>query len=99
MPTLRRLVKRIGPPMTYRAKPAPISASDALLMNQQTIINGGTALCNCAAKCAGNAASSTNHHQRTGVSKSAATTTEFGGQRTDTGWGCNVSAKPILHPR
>src|SRR5215467_4829264 len=99
MPTLRKLVKRIDPPIAKRVRPAPISASVALLINQQTIIRGGTSPCNCAAKCAGNAAASTNHHKRIGVSKSAATTIEFGGQRTDTGCGCNVSAKPTLQPR
>ena len=55
--------------------------------NQDRIIAGGTWLCSCAAKCAGSAANNTSHHLRGGVSKSAATRTEFGGQRTDTGCG------------
>src|SRR6516225_623188 len=41
-PTLRRVVKRMGPPIRYRIKPAPITASQELLMNQHKVIRVGT---------------------------------------------------------
>lgn len=85
--------------MKYRTQPAPISASHELLMNQHRIMVGGTSLCICAAKCAGNAASKTSHQTRPGVRSNAARRMELGGHRTDTGCGWNVSANPILAPR
>src|SRR5260370_42434438 len=84
IPTLRRLSNRTGRSIRYRTQPAPISASNELLMNQQRIIMGGTLLCSCAARCAGSAASNITHQTRTGVKRSAASKIELGGQRTET---------------
>ena len=64
-----------------------MSASQELLINQQKIIAGGTLLCSCTSQCAGNAASNNTHQVRFGISKSAASNIEFGGQRTETGCG------------
>src|SRR5207253_2792821 len=99
IPTLRRRSNRTGRSIRYRMQPAPMSASNELLMNQQRIIMGGTLLCSCAARCAGNAASNITHQTRTGVKRSAASKIELGGQRTETGCGRKVSANPIFAPR
>src|SRR3989440_10174208 len=99
IPTLRRRSNRTGRSIRYRTQPAPMSASHELLMNQHRIIVGGTLLCSCAARCAGNAASNITHQTRTGVRRSAARRMELGGQRTETGWGWNVNANPIFAPR
>src|SRR5436309_12860843 len=85
IPTLRRRSNRTGRSIRYRTQPAPMSASHELLMNQHRIIVGGTLLCSCAARCAGNAANSITHQMRTGVKRSAASRIELGGQRTETG--------------
>src|SRR5437773_12087126 len=73
IPTLRRRSNRTGRSIRYRTQPAPMSASHELLMNQHRIIVGGTLLCSCAARCAGNAASNITHQTRTGRSRSADT--------------------------
>src|SRR6266446_6550906 len=99
IPTLRRRSNRTGRSIRYRTQPAPMSASSELLMNQQKIIVGGTLLCSCAARWAGNAASKITHQTRTGVRRSAANRIAFGGQRTETGWGRKVSANPTFAPR
>src|SRR5260370_23026289 len=99
IPTFRRRSNRTGRSIRYRTQPAPMSASHVLLMNQHRIIVGGTLLCSCAAKCAGNAASSITHQMRVGVKRSAASKIELGGQRTETGCGRKVSANPIFAPR
>src|SRR6266566_6187618 len=99
IPTLRKRSNRTGRSIRYRTQPAPMSASQELLMNQQRIIVGGTPLSSCTARCAGNAASSTTHQMRTGVKRSAASRMELGGQRTETGCGRKVSANPIFAPR
>src|SRR6476469_6003891 len=96
MATLRRRSSRTGLPIKKRMLPAPMSASQELLINQQKIIVGGTLLCSCAARWAGNAASKTTHQTRTGVRRSAANRIAFGGQRTETGWGRKVSANPTF---
>src|SRR5882724_1563969 len=98
IPTLRRRLNRTRRSTRYRMQPAPMSASQELLMNQQRIIVGGTPLSSCAARCAGNAASSITHQMRTGVKRSAASKIELGGQRTETGCGWKVSANPIFAP-
>ena len=67
-------------------------------MNQQKIIIGGTSLCSCAAKCAGNAANKIIHQRRRGVRTSAARRMEFGGQSTEIGCGWKVSANPSFAP-
>src|SRR5881396_2917392 len=85
IPTLRRRSNRTGRSIRYRTQPAPMSASQELLMNQQRIIVGGTPLSSCAARCAGNAASSITHQMRAGVRRRAASRMELGGQRTETG--------------
>src|SRR5437867_9879895 len=95
IPTLRRRSNRTGRSIRYRTQPAPMSASHELLMNQHKIIAGGTLLCSCAARWAGNAASKITHQTRTGVRRSAASKMELGGQRTETGWARRVSANPI----
>src|SRR5258708_11758422 len=96
IPTLPRRSNRTGRSIRYRTQPAPMRASHELLMNQQRIIVGGTLLCICAARWAGNAASKITHHTRTGVRRSAASKREFGGQRTAIAWGRRVSANPIF---
>src|SRR3979411_3170143 len=98
IPTFPRRLNRTGPSIRYRTQAAPMSASHELLMNQQRIIVGGTLLCSCAARCAGNAASNISHQTRTGVKISAASKIELGGQRTETGCGRKVSANPIFPP-
>src|SRR6266480_2880821 len=65
IPTFPRRSNRTGRSIRYRTQPAPMSASSELLMNQQRIIAGGTLLCSCAARCAGNAASNITHQIRT----------------------------------
>src|SRR5437868_13430817 len=85
IPTLPRRSNRTGRSIRYRTQPAPTSASHELLMNQQKIIVGGTLLCSCAARWAGNAASKITHQTRTGVRRNAASKMELGGQRTETG--------------
>src|SRR6266404_4786521 len=99
IPTFPRRSNRTGRSIRYRTQPAPIRASQELLMNQHKIIVGGTLLCSCAARCAGNAASNITHQIRTGVRRSAASRIELGGQRTETGCGRKVSANPIFAPR
>src|SRR5437868_14268985 len=99
IPTFPRRTNRTGRSIRYRTQPAPMSASSELLMNQQRIIAGGTLLCSCAARCAGNAASNITHQIRTDVRRSAASRIELGGQRTETGCGRRVSANPIFAPR
>src|SRR5437667_10537934 len=99
IPTFPRRSNRTGRSIRYRTQPAPMSASSELLMNQQKIIVGGTLLCSCAARWAGNAASKITHQTRTGVRRSAASKMELGGQRTETGWGRRVNANPIFAPR
>src|SRR5260370_42551510 len=84
IPTFRRRSNRTGRAISYRTQPAPMSASHELLMNQHRIIVGGTLLCSCAAKCAGNAASNITHQMRVGVNRSAASRIELGGQRNQT---------------
>src|SRR5437016_12549608 len=79
IPTLRRRSNRTGRSIRYRAQPAPISASHALLMNQHRIIMGGTFLCSGTARCAGNAARNITHQTRTGVRKSAPSRIDLGG--------------------
>src|SRR5882724_8771927 len=99
IPTFPRPSNRTGRSIRYRTQPAPMSASHELLMNQHKIIVGGTLLCSCAARCAGNATSKITHQTRTGVKRSAASRMELGGQRTETGWGWSVRANPIFAPR
>src|SRR5207244_11433365 len=99
MPPLPGRANRTGRSIRSRTQPAPMSALHELLMNQQRIIVGGTLLCICAARWAGNAASKIIHQPRTGVRRSAASKMEFGGQRTEIGWGRRVSANPIFAPR
>src|SRR5256885_14239472 len=99
IPTLRKRSNCTGRSIRYRTQPAPMSASHELLMNQHKIIVGGTLLCSCAARWAGNAASKITHQTRTGVRRSAASRMELGGQRTETGWGRSVNANPIFAPR
>src|SRR5437762_11220506 len=99
IPTLRSRSNRIGRSIRYRTQPAPMSASHELLMNQHKIIAGGTLLCSCAARWAGNAASKITHQTRTGVRRSAASKMELGGQRTETGCGRRVNANAIFAPR
>src|SRR5438270_13108672 len=99
IPTFPRRSNRTGRLIRYRTQPAPMSASSELLMNQHKIIAGGTLLCSCAARCAGNAASNITHQIRTGVRRSAASRIELGGQRTETGWGWSVNANPIFAPK
>ena len=84
MPTLRRRSNRTGPRIRERVQPAPISASQELLMNQQKIMCGGMSLWSCTSQCAGNAASSTIHQLRTGVRRRAAIRIAFGGHNTET---------------
>src|SRR6266550_9006006 len=90
IPTFPRRSNRTGRSIRYRTQPAPMSASHELLINQHRIIVGGTSLCSCAARCAGNATSNISHQTRRGVRRSAASKMELGGQRTETGWGWSV---------
>src|SRR5213592_4421861 len=85
--TLRKLSKRTGPRSKQRVRPAPITASLQLLINQQTTMVGGTWDCSSAIKCAGKAANNKNHQIRGDVSKSAASRIELGGQKTEIGCG------------
>src|SRR6476659_61150 len=96
---LRNRLKRSRSRRRNQTRPAPIKASQQLLTYQQRTIEGGTSLWSWTNRWAGNAASSTHHQSRGGVSKSAATRIEFGGQRTETGCGWKVSANPSFAPK
>src|SRR5207237_10938649 len=86
-PTLLRRFSLTGPPMRYRVRHAPITASQELLMNQHRTIVGGTCLCSSTPECAGNASTRTSHQLRSGVNRSSTAKIELGGQRVETGEG------------
>src|SRR5258705_4311109 len=73
----------IGPGTNNRSAPAPIRASEELLMNQQHAIRKGTPCGSSTARCAGNAASRNIHQVRTGASRRAAISIELGGHITE----------------